>query len=699
MNRHLDNTAKWLCRNRGLLVPLSAAGLIFVLLVPLPPALLDVLLVGNLTLSALILLTTLHIRTPLEFSSLPSVLLGATLFRLVLNVASTRLILTAGEGGRALEQAHLSAGHVIWAFSDFVTRGSLEVGLILFAIIVAIQFVVVTKGATRISEVAARFVLDALPGKQMAIDAELSSGAITQEQATLRRQRVAQEADFYGAMDGASKFIRGDAIAALLIMGICIAGGMYIGIVRYGWGWQGSAELFSRLTIGDGLVTQIPAFITSIAAALLVTRSTGPVSFGEQVVGQLASRPVVLLTTAGVLGMLLFTALPKGPLLAIGIGCVGLAWLLSRHNRTVPQASAEALTEDAKPAPADKAENFDEMLVVDPLLIEVGYALVPLIDAARGGDLLERIATLRKRLAGELGLVVPPIRIRDNMRLEAHDYAFVLRGVRVAANEIYPRQLLAVGESTEPLVGRPTEEPTFGAPALWISPANRTKAQELGYAVVDPAGVLTTHLAETIRRHGADLLSREQVAKLMDGVASRSPSLSREVGERFKTGAIHKVLRALLRERVSIRDLETILEAMCDFDGSVDDGESLCEHVRVSIAPALSQQLCAADGKLHCVRLGGALEEQIGASMHRTARGSSLSLGAEASRRISQALDDAIIPLRRSGKTPVVLCSPSLRPVVRQLVAATQPDAAVLAYSEVESVEIETVCDIGTSYE
>ena len=681
-------------RHRGLLLPIGAAALIFVVLVPLPPGLIDVLLAANITLAAIVLLTAIYVRSPLDFSVFPSVLLGATLFRLVLNVATTRLILTAGGDGRTLEQAQAAAGQVIWAFSGFVTRGSLPVGVILFAILAVVQFVVVTKGAARISEVAARFVLDAMPGKQMAIDADLAAGLIDEAGARRRRNRITREADLYGAMDGASKFLRGDAVAAVLITLINLLGGLYVGMVQYGWGLSQTASLFTRLTIGDGLVTQVPAFLVSISAALIVTRSTARTNLGEEVVSQLIGRPVVLVITAAFLGMLALTELPKGPLLVLGIGCVGLAAVLSRRQGSAGRAgtgSDAALADDEDAVdPAAKGQHVEHLLTVEPMQVELGYGLVSLVSPEQGGDLLDRIVALRKRIAMELGLVVPPIRIRDNLGLDARGYVVKVRGTKVAAGRLYPNQLLAVAQenTTGKLLGREAVDPARGLPAVWISRAQREQAERMNYTLVEPAGVVATHLGEVVRRHAHELLSRERVVQLLDHLRPSAGNLVEEAAEKVKVGGIQKVLQNLLREGVPIRDLEAILEALCDAGGT-DDVDGLTEHVRSRLARTLSQQYSDETGRIWCVALEASLEDTLRTHVTIGVRPSAVAIPPELGRRVAASVGEAAERLRKAGRPPVLVCSPELRPAVRQLLSPAAPSPAVLAYSEIDSVELQ----------
>ncbi len=687
----LENASRWLARHRGLILPVVAAAMIFVILVPLPPAVMDVLLVANITLAAIILLTTIYVSTPLEFSVFPSVLLSATLLRLVLNVASTRLVLTAGADGRTIQQAQLAAGKVIWSFSHFVAAGSLTVGVIIFAIVVIIQFIVVTKGAARVSEVAARFVLDAMPGKQMAIDAELNSGVIDEKEARKRREAISRESDFYGAMDGASKFLRGDAVAAVLITLVNICGGIYIGIFQYGWDWPRTLDLFARLTIGDGLVTQIPAFIVSVSAALLVTRTHSKTNLGEQVVSQLVARPIVLVVTAVFLAALSLTQLPKIPLLLMGVGCAGLAYVMSRKKQVAADKADDE--ETAQPAEPKVAGEIDRLMRVDPMQMEMGFSLIRLIEPHDDESLLDRIATLRRRIAESMGLLVPPIRITDNMKLAANSYNINIRGAKVASGRVYPNMLLAVGGNSEGLVGRKTTEPAFGTPAIWITPDQRSKAIELDCTVVTPTSVLITHLNEVIKRHAADLLSRREVVRLLEGVKAQCGELVAEVSEKLGVGRLQKILQNLLSECVPIRDMETILETLSDEAGRTEDIDRLTDSVRVALARMLTQQYAGDDGELWGVCLDDELETQVGAYVSDVP---AVSIPGELAGRVTRAVAEGIEELRRHGRPAVVLCGPTVRTTLKKLIAADQPDAAVLAYNEIDGAQVRSIAKAGT---
>ncbi len=691
-------------RHRGLLVPLGAAALIFVILVPLPPPAVDVLLSANLALAAVILLTAIYVPRPVEFSAFPSLLLGATLFRLVLNVATTRLILTAGEGGRLPTGAHLAAGHVVWTFSDFVAAGSLVAGVVVFAIVVVVQFVVVTKGAGRVSEVAARFVLDAMPGKQMAVDADLKAGLISGDEALRRREDIARQADFYGAMDGASKFLRGDAVAAVVITLVNILGGLYVGMVRYGWSWEKTSGLFTRLTIGDGLVTQIPAFIVSVAAALIVTRRAGRSRLGEEVVSQLASRPAVLGVTAAFLAALSLTSLPKLPLLTLAVACGGLAWLLGRRGGThaaSDAADAESTHAARSPGAGPAARGAARPAAregapgVDPLRVELGFALVRL--AQERGGLLARFSAVRRELADDLGLPVPPVCVRDNLRLKAHEYAIRVRDAKAATGTLYAGRLLAIpGEhAAGKLIGREALEPVFGTPAVWVDPATADRAARMGYRTVPAEDVLAAHLTDVIRRHAAELLSREQVARMLSALEREHPNLVREAREKLSPGRLQKVLRLLLAEGVPIRDFEGILESACDAAERTQRTEEIAEQVRSSLAPSLCQQYASADGRVCCVCLKPELENAIHTHLHETPEGYAPAVPPALAGRITAAVSGELARLREQGRRPVVLCAPMLRPAVRKLLAPSDPTAAVLGYNEVESAEVESAATVG----
>ncbi|MEP0847706.1 MAG: flagellar biosynthesis protein FlhA [Phycisphaerae bacterium] len=667
---------QFLSRNRGLLFPCAAAALIFVILIPLPTALLDFLLVSNILMSAVVLMTVMYIRSPLELSSFPSLLLALTLLRLVLNTATTRLILANGTQGTA------AAGHVVEAFGVFVAGNSLAVGVIIFVIISVIQFVVITKGATRIAEVAARFTLDGMPGKQMAIDADLNAGIIDDAEARRRRQEISREADFYGAMDGASKFVRGDALAGIFITFVNILGGLYVGMVEHNMALVQCAEIYTKLTIGDGLSSQIPAFITSVAAGMLVTRSTGKSNLGDEVLGQLLSKPVALSTAAAFLAVMTLTPLPKVPLVALAAGCGVLAFFVNRTQTAavLQQATEQRSRERAKP------EKIESQLHVDALELQVGFGLVSLVDRARGGDLLDRIAAMRRQIASDLGLLVPPVRIRDNATLAPNAYRILLRGHEIAGGSLYPDQLLAIdsGLASEALNGIQTREPAFGLTAWWISPSERDRAERLNYTVVEASGALTTHLTEVIKAHAADLLTRTETHGLIENLKQKNAALVEEVVPALlKPGEVQKVLQNLLRERVPVRDLETILETLGDWAARTKDPEILTEYVRNGLARALCAQYKDDNGVLHCITFEPAAEDYIQANIQRSEHGSAITIPparqADLVQRVRKLVESAAV----SSGALVVLCSPQIRLWVRRLIEPVLPKTPVLALNEV----------------
>jgi flagellar biosynthesis protein FlhA len=681
----------WLQRNRGLLLPIAVVCLILVIVVQLPPWLMDLMLALNITLGAVILLTVIFMNQPLEFSSFPSLLLATTLFRLVLNVGTTRLILTRGAEAEAAGDATAAAGHVIQAFGKFVAGNNLAVGFVIFLILVVIQFVVITKGATRIAEVAARFTLDGMPGKQMSIDADLNSGLIDEQEARRRREQIRQEADFYGAMDGASKFVKGDAIAGIVITLVNILGGLYVGMGEFGWPADRTVQVFTKLTIGDGLVSQVPAFLISLAAGMLVTRSASRVNLGEELLGQVFGKPQALFIAAGFLLLLSVTGLPLVPMVSLSAVCGTLGWVMSRSRRQAREAAQRAEAEKT----AAPQERIIDAIKVDPLELEVGYGLIRLVDPAQGGDLRDRISMIRRQVALELGLIMPPVRIRDNMQLGPNDYSIKIKGVPIAGGSVMPGYYLAInsGAAQGQIGGIETTEPAFGLPAKWISEDLRSRADMLNYTVIEAPGVLATHLTEAIKGHAAELLSREETNRLVEAVKERAPKLVEDVvGDALKLGEIRKVLQNLLRERVPIRDLETILEALGDWAGRTKDLELLTECCRNALAPVICQQLSGDGGKIHVVTLDPAVEDLVNGHVQRDERGGSLSLPPTAARRLVEAINEQMQALVAAGHRPVLLCSPQIRVHVRRLCEQSMPQLSVLAYNEVvRGVEVESV--------
>jgi flagellar biosynthesis protein FlhA len=667
-------------------LPALFFAVLIVLFVPVPTHIMDVLLITNITLSALIMITVMYVKEPLQFSVFPSVLLGTTVFRLVLNIATTRLILS-NAGTMKME----AAGTVIKTFAEFVASGSVAIGFIIFVIIMIVQFIVITKGATRIAEVGARFALDAMPGKQMAIDADLNAGLITNEQALLRRELIAKEADFYGAMDGASKFVRGDAIAAILITLVNAVGGLIVGVFMYGMSWTDALNIFTKLTIGDGLVTQIPALIVSTSAALIVARSSQQSSLGKEFFGQIFSFPRAFMIAGAFLLVLNLTPLPKIPLILMSLSCFGIGYLMSRSANI----SAEEKERTKRKEEAHQPERVENLLHVDPMELEVGYGLISMVDAAQGGDLLERVTMIRRQMATNLGFIVPPIRIRDNMQLAPTDYVVKIRGVHVAKGAARPEEFLAMdsGMATGELDGLKTREPAFNLPAYWITAEQKPKAETLGYTVVDATTVVVTHLTEIIKKNSADLLTREEVRRLVDAAREKSPSLIEEIIPKVVSyGELQKVLQKLLSEQVSVRDLEAVIEVMGDYAPKTRDADILAEYARNALAASICQSVRADDGKLYVATLDPGIEELVLGAVQHTDRGSFLALAPESAELVVRSIAEAVEHQVAAGRSPLVLTSPQIRHHIRRLIEKTIPGVAVLSYNEVSrETNIESV--------
>ncbi|MBH06258.1 MAG: flagellar biosynthesis protein FlhA [Phycisphaeraceae bacterium] len=699
---------------RTFFVPVGFVSLLAVIVVPMHPMVMDLLISANLALAAIVLLTTIYVQRPLDFSVFPSLLLGTTLIRLVLNIATTRLILTADADTPTA--ANDVAGRVIEAFSSFVAGNSLVVGMILFIILIIVQFVVITKGATRISEVAARFMLDGMPGKQMAIDADLNAGLVNEEQARQRRAEISQEADFYGAMDGASKFVRGDAIAGIIITLVNIVGGFAVGVFEKGWSLTESLAVFTRLTIGDGLVSQLPAFVISIAAGLIVTRSSGRTDLGTDLSSQLIRYWRVLAITAVFLALMALTGLPSLPMLLLAALSGSMAWVVYDGNRrrAAQAAKLEASDDQAGPPPIEQA------LHVDTLELEIGYSLVRLVNANKpqqGGDLLDRISLIRRQLAGELGLVMPPVRIRDNMQLPPNDYHIKIRANSVAHGSIFPDQFLAMdsglssSENAE-LAGIKTREPAFGLEAVWIESGQKQRAESLNYTVVDAVSVLSTHLTEVVKSHAAELLTREETNSLITQLREKAPKLADEVlgvaGSTdqpvVKPADLQKVLQNLLQERVPVRDMETIVETLGDWASRTKDYEVLTEYVRNALrrticnqyvemqASSIDDEQMPTVAKLFCVSLDPALEDLIINYIDRGNDTTTLSMPPAIVNQITSAIVKELRQLIQGGHQPVVLASPQVRVHIHRLLEAPVPAVAVLGYNEIsKGVEVESV--------
>jgi flagellar biosynthesis protein FlhA len=616
----MDAWMRAISRYKDAVVPIGIIGCLVVILVPLPPTLLDILLSANIAIGVIVLLTTIFIQSPLEFNIFPAMLVATTLSRLVLNLATTRLVLTR-TGDEGLD----AAGDVIRAFGEFVSGDSIEVGIILFVIIFLINFIVITKGASRIGEVAARFALDGMPGRQMAVDADLSAGAIDEKEAQRRREEITQQADFYGAMDGASKFVRGDAIAGIAITFINLFGGLYMGYMYADMTLTEAAQVYSKLTIGDGLVSQVPAFLISLAAALLTTRSTQKSNFSGEFLRQIFSRPEALIISGVFLLLLIFTALPTLPMLTMGVGCIALALVMKRQAKqlaTEATAKEKAVANTPKEAPPEKkAEDF---LEVDAMRLELGAKLIALADPNRGGDLMKRVSTVRATLASEMGILLPMLRIKDRMSLPEYSYELSMNGNKIAQGSLRTDRLLAIdsGLTLGPIAGDETTEPAFGKKAFWIDPRQRQQAEIYGYQVAECAAVLATHVQETARQHAEELLTREVTKQLIEQLKKGSPTVVEElIPGLMKLSEVQQVLQNLLREDVPIRQLGVILETLGDFAHRVKDPIWLTEYVRHRLARTISHRYRDSAGILKVVTLDPAMEDRITAGSEQTERG------------------------------------------------------------------------------
>ena len=674
---------------RSLILPVAIITSVLVILIPLPTILMDLLLAANITLAVIVLLTTIYVQTPLEFSVFPSILLASTLGRLVLNVASTRLILT-----RAGSDGLRAAGGVIQSFGEFVAGDLIVVGLIIFVIIVVIQFVVITKGATRISEVAARFALDGMPGRQMAIDADLNAGIIDEKEAQQRREEITEHADFYGAMDGASKFVRGDAIAGIIITLINIGGGLFIGVFIAQMTLIDAASQFTKLTIGDGLVTQVPAFLISLAAGLLVTRSTKRIDLPTEFISQLFSRPQALVIAGGFLGILVFTNLPTLPLILVGGSCIGLALIINNDNQR-QRANVTAAQESESQKASQGQERIEDYLAIDPMEMEIGVGLIRMADPHRGGDLLQRITGVRQHVAGDLGIILPKVRIRDNMRLGENQYRIKIANNSVAEGEVLPDHLLAMdsGMTQGPVDGVPTRDPAFQQPATWIQPGARDRAEMLGYTPVEPAAVLATHLQEVVRQHADELLTRDMTRHLIDELKKSSPAVVEElIPGMMKLGDVQQVLQMLLHEGVSIRQLVLILETLGDYAGKTKDPIWLAEYVRHRLARTICTQHRDDENRLYVVTLEPALEDRISAGIEHTERGLFIRMSPQAIDATCGQIAQELEQLIRSSRPPIILVSPQIRPGFKQLTSGNLPRVVVLSYNEItRDTQIESV--------
>lgn len=666
-----------------ILVAVAIITIVVMMIIPLPAFLLDILLTLNITFALVIIMVSIYNVEPLQFSVFPSLLLVTTLFRLALNVSSTRLILLDGY-----------AGEVIQSFGNFVVGGNAVVGFIVFVILIIIQFIVITRGAERVAEVAARFTLDAMPGKQMAIDADLNSGMITDNEARQRRRDIQREADFYGAMDGASKFVKGDAIAAIIIIIINIVGGFVIGMVQRNMDVTQALQNYTLLTVGEGLVNQIPALMISTATGIVVTRTASEGNLGQDIVGQLLTNPRIFFIAAAVLALLGITpGLPGVPFFLLSLAALGIGYTLHKAARSVVQSELMQQEEQEKEE-VRKPENIVSLLQVDPMELEIGYSLIPIVDVGQGGDLLDRVVMIRRQCALEMGLIVPTIRIRDNIQLKPNVYVIKLKGIEIARGELLLDHYLAMnpGTAAEDIGGIETVEPAFGLPALWIQEANREQAELAGYTVVDPVSVLTTHLTEVIKAHAAEILGRQETQTLVEAVKQSNPAVVEELTPNvLSLGDIQKVLANLLRERISIRDMVTILETLADYAQVTKDTEILTEYVRHAMARQISRQYAPND-LLTCLTVDPQLEEAINAAVQRTEHGSYVALDPAKMQALVNSLKKALPKLTGLGYSPIVLTGPSVRLYFRKLTERVAPNLTVLSYAELDSkVEVKSL--------
>lgn len=670
-------------KRTDLLVMGAALGIIVMMVIPVNKGLLDVLLIINLFVSMTVLMVAMNTKEPLDFSVFPSLLLLTTLYRLALNVSSARLILTQG-----------NAGEVIHTFGSFVIAGNAVVGFIIFLILVVIQFIVITRGAERVAEVAARFTLDAMPGKQIAIDADMNAGLISEQEARDRRRNIEREADFYGAMDGASKFVKGDAIASMLIVAINVIGGFVIGVAMRHEPWAQAAHTYTLLSVGDGLVSQIPALLLSTATGLMVTRAASETNLGTDLVQQVFSYPKALYVVAAAIGLLgLFTPIGLLRTLPVAAAAAFLARRVETSARHVQEAHAE---QEIRRQAADtkSPETVLSLLAVEPVEFEFGYGLIPLVDSQQGGDLLDRIVLIRRQLALELGLVIPVVRVRDNLQLDPQAYQIKIHGVQVAGGEVVLGHYLAMSPGPDdPMVtGIPTHEPAFGLPALWVDSSMRVRAEASGYTVVDAASVVATHLTEVLRKHAHELLGRQETKTLLEHVRSFSSAVVEElVPGILSVGEVQRVLANLLREKVSIRDLVTILETLADTGKQAKDPELLTEAVRQALARQICHQFQVPGQPMTVLTFAPTVEQALQDSLLEGAGAGMLGLDPKVSQKVYQRLHDESNRLNAVGKVPILLVHPRLRLPLRKWLERLLPDLTILSYSELDpAVQIES---------
>jgi len=674
-------------KNSDITIAVAVIAILIFMVIPLPAMLLDLLISFNITFALIILLASMYTLRPLELSAFPSILLLITLFRLSLNVASTRIILLHGNEGAT------AAGKVIQAFGSFVVGGNYLVGIIVFIILVVINFMVITKGAGRIAEVAARFTLDAMPGKQMSIDADLNAGLINEQQARSRRAEIAREAEYYGAMDGANKFVRGDAIAGIIITLANIFGGLTIGVFQNKMSFANAAQTYTLLTIGDGLVTQIPALIISTSAGIIVSRAGAESNLGAEITSQILYQPRAIGITAIVLfGFGIIPGLPLVPFWVLAALAGGLTLLIHRATQQRTQAEEDARMRDEKALPV---EHLDSLPLLDTLAIEVGYGLIPLVDAEQDGELLERIRSIRRQVAYEIGIIVPPVHIQDNMQLKPGEYKILLKGNEIARGELMTNYYLAMNPGTvdEKIDGIPTHEPTYGLPALWIKANAKENAIAKGYTVVDLAAVMTTHLSEVVKRHGPEFLGRQEVQQLLDNLKDSHPKVVEELVPNYLSlGGVVKVLQNLLREQVPIRDLLLIMETLADWAPISKDLDLLTEYVRQALARTISKMHQTRDGILPVITLDHSVESVLSAANQQSEQSSHFALDPVTAQKIVNKLARLLEKSSSLNYQPVIVCSAQIRCHFKKLVDQFIPNIPVLSYNEILStVEIQSL--------
>ena len=678
----MDNTAAFtnITNNMDIIFALMVVGIIVMFIIPLPTMLLDMLLAANITFSMVVILVSIYTTEPLDLSVFPSLLLFATLFRLGLNVSTTRLILGQGY-----------AGEIIMSFGDFVVGGNYVVGLIIFLILVVIQFVVITKGAERVAEVAARFTLDAMPGKQMSIDADLNAGIIDEREAKREREKIRQEADFYGAMDGASKFVKGDAIAGIIITFINIIGGLVIGMLQQGMGFGEASQTYILLTVGDGLVSQISALLISTATGMVVTRAASDNNMGNEMTEQLLKQPKALFIAAGVLLVLGFVpGLPTIPFLVLAVFIATMAYLIIRTAQV--EAPREKKKEKAELSPEEKQEmkeqEIKQLIKVDKLEIEVGYNLISLVLPEQGGDFLDRVANIRKQIAMELGIILPPVRIVDNLQLQPNTYKIKLQGVEISEYQLFADKYLAMdpGDTFEDIEGVDTEEPAFGTPAIWIEAEQRERAEMANYTVVDPGSVMATHLTEIIKSHAYELLGREEVKKLIDNVKEDNQAVVDELmPDLMNLGEIQKILQNLLWENIPIKNLVLILETLADHAARTKDQTILTEYVRQGLSRQISNQFTDENNNLNVFTIDPQKEEKLANSLEQSDQGNYLSLQPAEAQNLINSIVQQAKQLLEQGREPILLTSPMIRRPIKEMVHRTFSDLTVLSFNELES--------------